>query len=1255
MKTFRKICLLLACLASACLISSQANAASVVVTKSTALGGVGAWLSAASTTWNDASFQIPAGGTDGMLVVMVGGEGAVTYGVTWNGTALTQAAGINGNGSGNAYVFYLANPASGTGPLVVTRSVASNRYGIAALYATGVVGEVQSAVSGAGGTTTLSATTARKIPSESLVVSVGGNAGGPVGMTTDSGIQSAGAVQLLNTDGGLAGGSAAGADYLTNAPGGTTLTATWTENGGATADNMGVAIVAFGANPETVITVQPVSATNWVGRSQQFLVAAAGTPPLSYQWYMGTPAGSHSALTDGGQISGATTTTLSISNLLVGNSANYFAVITNAAWGAITSSVASLSVFPIAGIMAGEIDPLPPVVDLTAGGTLDWIEWGYPDENSFDHKVGGTNQISDFTMTGAGAARNADNGFINYTWSDGTTAPAANTDASIYFSGGTATTVSFTVPAGITPKVLTVYAGAWNAVANLRASLSDNSVPPFAGSFNTGGGAGSMRAWRIQFGAGSDGQTLTVTATVGPLNGGDGGLEFGAATLVSSRPLTVYPQPVSQLALTGGSATFTASAIGLAPISYQWQTNGGGNWGNLANGGQISGATTNTLTIGSVSVANALQYRLIAMNNGGFNSVTSSVANLTVDSAAIAVDFTGDANNSGQLATWALASTNVAGVLPQAQWNSINNSGGGGNPLALVGTSGFLNNHLGVATPVQLAYSADDAWFNGGEITDNNGKMMNGILKQDNNGFMTLSFINMSAGSYDVFLYGDMGDDGNGAVMSVAVGPNTYYWHEPQNFQGTFTQAALSTDSGNPGVGNYLHFTGLSPDVNGTITFTCTWVANGAPYSEIGIAGMQLVLPTGSYGGTPVSISSQPLPSVLYAGGTVNYSVGAVSSFLPLSYHWQTNSGGVWANLANGGRISGATTNTLKIATVGAADAATSYRVVVSDAAANSATSIVATLTIAAPPAANSYAALAVADHPLAYYRLDEAPGTTNVYDYVGGHNGYYEANATVGMPGVPNPPYAGFEAGNTCFAPTTAAQRTSFAHAPFGTLAGMSNVTFTMWIYPNTAPLGGGSAGLIVDRTGAGGGGGLMYNSGGANLAYQWNTNTPGQIITTTFDSGMAIPAGVWSFCALVISPTGANLYLYNANGLVSTNDPTPLVAQTFGGDWHLGNDATDANVNQTFDGLIDEVTIYGASLTAQQINALYLGAETGLSQGLSISKGAGNNVVLTWAQGMLLQAPAVTGPWTTNSLATSPYTNSATGTQFYRLQIQP
>jgi hypothetical protein len=239
-------------------------------------------------------------------------------------------------------------------------------------------------------------------------------------------------------------------------------------------------------------------------------------------------------------------------------------------------------------------------------------------------------------------------------------------------------------------------------------------------------------------------------------------------------------------------------------------------------------------------------------------------------------------------------------------------------------------------------------------------------------------------------------------------------------------------------------------------------------------------------------------------------------------------------------------------------------------------------------------------------------------------------------------------EATNLCFLSGNDPQK-SYAAVPFGTLAGMSNVTFTMWIYPNLYQITPGP-GLLMNRSGLGGGGGLTYNGGAVNLAYQWNTNTAGtNIVIRTFDSGLALPVGVWSFCALVVSPAGANLYVCNANGLASTNDPTPLAPQTFGNDWRLGLDVDSFN---PFYGFIDEVAIFGSSLSTDQINRLYLAAKTGLPQGLSAVR-SGQNLVLSWSQGTLLEAPAVTGPWTTNS-ATSPYPVPANqAKQFYRLQI--
>lgn len=80
------------------------------------------------------------------------------------------------------------------------------------------------------------------------------------------------------------------------------------------------------------ITSQPASQTVVTGGSALFGVIATGTAPLSYQWYK-----------DGSLISGATTSSLSLSNVQHADEGGYSVVVNNAA-GTATSNTATLSV-----------------------------------------------------------------------------------------------------------------------------------------------------------------------------------------------------------------------------------------------------------------------------------------------------------------------------------------------------------------------------------------------------------------------------------------------------------------------------------------------------------------------------------------------------------------------------------------------------------------------------------------------------------------------------------------------------------------------------------------------------------------------------------------------------------------------------------------------------------------------------------------------------------------------------------------------
>src|SRR5207302_189343 len=97
-----------------------------------------------------------------------------------------------------------------------------------------------------------------------------------------------------------------------------------------------------------------------------------------------------------------------------------------------------------------------------------------------------------------------------------------------------------------------------------------------------------------------------------------------AALTVSSALVapTITTQPASQMVTAGQTATFTVTATGTAPLSYQWQRNG------TAIGGATAASYTTPATMTSDSGA---QFTVVVSNAVG--SVTSNAAALTVTSA----------------------------------------------------------------------------------------------------------------------------------------------------------------------------------------------------------------------------------------------------------------------------------------------------------------------------------------------------------------------------------------------------------------------------------------------------------------------------------------------------------------------------------------------------------------------------------------------------------------------------------------------
>ena len=91
----------------------------------------------------------------------------------------------------------------------------------------------------------------------------------------------------------------------------------------------------------------------------------------------------------------------------------------------------------------------------------------------------------------------------------------------------------------------------------------------------------------------------------------------------------ISSQPQSRMNNAGTTAAFSVSASGGAPLAYRWRKNSS----NLSDGGNISGATTATLTLANVLEADAGTYSVVVTN--AFDSVTSLLATLEVIDPAI--------------------------------------------------------------------------------------------------------------------------------------------------------------------------------------------------------------------------------------------------------------------------------------------------------------------------------------------------------------------------------------------------------------------------------------------------------------------------------------------------------------------------------------------------------------------------------------------------------------------------------------------
>ncbi len=161
---------------------------------------------------------------------------------------------------------------------------------------------------------------------------------------------------------------------------------------------------------------------------------------------------------------------------------------------------------------------------------------------------------------------------------------------------------------------------------------------------------------------------LLFCVTVGAL------IFFARATNVPTcTPASITIQPASQASCQGSTVSFTVTASGTTPLSYQWRKNST----NLNNGGNISGVTTMNLTITNITTTDAASYDVVVANSCG-RATSAPPATLTMNvPPVITVQPTNQTNCQGSTVSFGVAATGSAPLGYQWRKNSTNLNNGG--------------------------------------------------------------------------------------------------------------------------------------------------------------------------------------------------------------------------------------------------------------------------------------------------------------------------------------------------------------------------------------------------------------------------------------------------------------------------------------------------------------------------------------------------------------------------------------------------